>query len=190
MDLLKSAMAGLVLLALAGAPAGPARAEAADAPLAEERVKAAFLYNFAKFVDWTGKEESGSASLLIGVAGDAATARALEQAVQGKLLGRRPLVVRAINDPRELATCNLVFLGWMEGPRVKAALEALRGSSVLTVGQAPGFVQMGGMIGLFQEDNKIRFDVNLGAAERAGLKISARLLALARVVLREDDSGH
>jgi hypothetical protein len=190
MDLLKSALAGLALLALAGAPAGPARAAAAAAPLAEERVKAAFLYNFAKFVDWTGKDESGSANLLMGVAGDNVTARTLEQAVQGKLLGRRPIVVRAIDDPRELAACNLVFLGWMDAPRVKQVLEALRGGPVLTVGQAPGFVQMGGMIGLFQEDNKIRFDVNLGAAERAGLKISARLLALARTVLREDGSGH
>ncbi len=189
MDLLKSAVARLVLLALAGAPAGPARAEATDAPLAEERVKAAFLYNFAKFVDWTGKDESGSASLLIGVVGDAVTARALEQAVQGKLLGRRPIIVRAINDPRELTTCNLVFLGWLEASRVKPVLEALRGAPVLTIGQAPGFVQMGGMIGLFQDDNKIRFDVNLGAAERAGLKISARLLALARTVLREADGG-
>jgi hypothetical protein len=183
MDLLKGVVAGLVLLA-------SAHAQTAAAPVAEEQVKAAFLYNFVKFVEWTGKDESGSASLLIGVMGDTVTARALERAVQGKLLGRRPIVVRAIDDPQELARCNLVFLGSLEAPRVKPALEALRGAPVLTVGQAPGFVQMGGMIGLFQEDNKIRFDVNLGAAERARLKISARLLALARTVVREDGSGH
>ena len=178
-----------VLLAWCGPGAHTAPAQVRPASLPEEQVKAAYLYNFAKFVDWPGKTWSGSAVLLIGVAGDNALAEVLEQAVRDKKVGDRLLLVRQTDDPRELAGCNIAFLGWADLPRVKRALEVLQGIPVLTVGPAEAFTRAGGMIGLVKEENKIRFDINQGAAERSGLKISAKLLVLARTVAREDGHG-
>jgi hypothetical protein len=142
--------------------------------LSEYEVKAAFLYHFAQFVEWppeTFKEASDP--LVYCTIGEDPFHGSLEAALNGKTIGARSLHVRHLKQLSELQGCHLVFV----------VLALLKGSPVLIVGESEHFVQEGGTIGFFLEENKIRFEINLEAAEKAQLKISSRLLALAKTVV-------
>ena len=140
----------------------------------EYRVKAAYLYNFVKFVEWPASAAAGP--LTICVTGRNPFGPALADTVRGESVDGRPLAVRAVTEPD--AQCQVLFV-----PRdtaAAAALQAARGMPVLTVGEAPGFLSQGGVINFVIEGGKVRFDINQDAAMRAELKISSRLLRLAR----------
>jgi hypothetical protein len=142
------------------------------------QIKAAFLYHFTQFVEWPAEVTSGS--FVICVAGDAALRSSLESLSRGKSVGSRPIQVKPITAPEQAHMCHLVFLSSslnMKAPRYLAAVHAL---DVLTVGEPPGFRERGGMIELFLEDSRIRFDVNEQALREAHLRASSRLLRLAR----------
>jgi hypothetical protein len=151
----------------------------------EYRVKAAFLFHFAQLVDWpvgTGTDNS----LFLCTLGDDPFQGALEASVAGKAIDARILRVRHLKQPEEMDTCQILFLGNEQSKRIPALLAALRNTPVLTVGETAGFLESGGMVRFLLQDNKVRFGINLTAAESAGLKISSRLLVLAQTVLAED----
>ena len=159
-------------------------AASANTPL-EYEVKAAFLFRFAQFVEWpadTFKEPS--APFIYCTIGDDPFHGALERTLNGKTIGQRPLRVEHLSGAGKIGECQVLFVG---GPQDKKRIEeTLAGTGnlpILTVGEADRFAEDGGTIGFCTEDNKIRFEVNLGAAGKAGLKISAKLLALAKTVL-------
>lgn len=158
--------------------AGPVMAATFD----EYAVKAAYLYNFAKFVEWpTGVFPDPYAPLLICVVGDNPFGDALT-AISGKWVESRPVAVRHLPTVVNLEQCHIVFIGRAEQGRFRSLLVRLAHSPILTVSDIDDFAQGGGMIGLVEADQRIRFAINLNAARQANLKLSSQLLKLATIV--------
>ena len=148
----------------------------------EYQVKAAFLYNFAKFVHWPQRAFAGpTAPVTICVFGRNPFGFALEQTVAGKEFEGRKFLVRSISDTQSACQCHIVFVGGAEKKRFAALLAAVQDSSVLTVGESPGFAAQGGVVNFTLENGAIHFEVNLEAARHKDLEISAKLLSLATV---------
>lgn len=148
----------------------------------EYQLKAAFLYNFAQFVEWPADIFPDAKSpIVIGVAGDDPFDGALDRAIAGKTVGGRPLAVRHISRAEETKGCHLLYVP-AEGEQDLAALIRRIGvSPVLTVGETDRFMAHGGIVRFYLEDNKLRFEINVDAAQRSHLRVSAKLLRLARV---------
>ncbi|MGB6684559.1 MAG: YfiR family protein, partial [Candidatus Acidiferrum sp.] len=150
----------------------------------EYQVKAAFLFHFAQFVEWPQVAfKDAAAPLTYCTVGEDFFHGALDASLTGKTIDGRPIRVRHFKQAREIQGCQVLFIGAQQKQFVFATLANLNGSPVLTVGESEQFVQEGGMIGFLLEDNKVRFEINLSAAEHAKLKISARLLELAKTVI-------
>src|ERR1700732_494770 len=179
----------IVVHALALICAAPSHAAAADgaaaAPAREYEIKAAFLYNFTKFVDWPAATfADAGAPIVIGVLGDSPCAQALERLVKDRKVNGRTIVVRRIASAEEAKVTQLLFVGSAQEAQFAALERALQSLPVLTVGESPGFASQGGAIDFVPQGDKIRFEININAAEHAGLKISAQLQKLAAVVHR------
>ncbi len=162
--------------------AAPARVRAQDA-LSEYQVKAAYLFNFLKFVEYP--EESFAdplAPIVIGVVGEDPFGDALPQVVTGKTVQGRDLVIRIYHAGEDLRGAHILFISASERKRLPVILSSLRGSSVLTVSDTAGFLDAGGMIQFLNENGRVRFAINVDAASRAKLKMSSKLLSLAKVV--------
>lgn len=154
----------------------------ASAGSSEYQVKAAFLYNFMKFVDWPGDRSASPGSITLGILGKDPFGPALDTIRDKTAKGRR-VVVQHLRGLEEARQCDLVFVCASEKGRVAQVVRALQNAPVLTVGDQEGFCQAGGMINLVPVQNRIGFEVNLAAANRARLKVSSQLLKLARLVL-------
>jgi hypothetical protein len=170
----------MVLLFVAGARWDSAQGSAST----EYQVKAAFLFHFAQFVDWPSEtfKDAGTPLTYCTVGGDPFRG-ALEASLSGKAIDGRWVRVLHFKETQEIQGCQVLFIGIADKKFISATLANLKGTPVLTVAESDHFAQDGGMIGFFLEDNKVRFEINLNAAERAKLKISARLLALAKTVI-------
>jgi hypothetical protein len=170
----------LALALLAQAPAGAAP----DAPtVLERRVKAAYLYKFAGYVDWPSSAfHDASDPLVIGVIGDDALADELERLVEGRRSGGRPVHVRRIEETTEPGNAHLLFLGRSHAARTGEVVEALHLRPVLVVTESPRSMGNGAMINFVLEEGRVRFEVDLDAVERSGLGLSSRLLTVARTV--------
>ena len=146
----------------------------------EYQVKAAFLYNFVKFVEWPVEAFSdSSAPIVIGVVGDDPLGNKIDQMINGKIANGRPLVLKRFRNLKVLTFCHIVFICSSEKNNLRQTLAAA-GVGVLTVGETERFTQIGEIINFTIVDSKVRFEINQVAAERAGLKISAKLLNLGR----------
>ncbi len=147
----------------------------------EYRVKGAFLLNFAKFTKWPAEEVAATNTpVTIGVVGENPFGAVLHQLVADEMIGTRSIVVKRLAPSEDLSQCQILFI-----PKsVDAAdvLKHLSGPGVLTVGESDDFLDVGGVIRLLIEDKKVRFEVNLDAAQRAHLTISSQLLKLARTI--------
>jgi YfiR/HmsC-like len=149
----------------------------------EYPVKAAFLVNFAKFAEWPADSLQARAQVVsICVLGRDPFGEILEKAVAGRSAGGRPILVQRQRNVDDVRACHVLFIAGSESERLAHIFERLAGQPVLTVGEREGFARRGGVIGLVVEDNRARFEVNLHAAQRAGLLLSSKLLAVARVV--------
>ena len=148
----------------------------------EYSVKAAYLYNFAKFVEWPGQAGNPGTPLMIVVFGENAFGAVLKQTVQGETVDGRAISVRSVSRIEDLRPCHILFFGSSNKNGLAEVLRATQGAGILTVGDADEFVQLGGVIGFVPEGNKIRFEINLGAARRNRLTISAKLLRVAKGV--------
>ncbi len=173
--------AGVVAAALwAGGTAGLA---AQGARAAEYHVKAVFLFNFAQFVDWPAEAFAGpQAPLVIGVLGEDPFEGFLDQTVAGERFGGRPFQVRRYQSVDEIKTCHILFINRSEGDRPEEILAGLKHRPLLTVSDADGFAQRGGMIRFVTDRSRIRLQLNLEAAEAAHLTISSKLLRVAEIV--------
>ena len=149
----------------------------------EYRVKLAFLYNFAQFVQWPADtfRDSG-APLTICVAGDNPFQGEIEQSLRGRTVGGHPVEVMKLNPDADPHGCQMIFVRAAEMKVAPRILANSKGSSTLTVGEARGFAEHGGMINLTREENRLRFEVNIDAAAQSRLKISSKLLSLAKIV--------
>jgi len=148
----------------------------------EYQVKAAFLYNFAKFVEWPDTAfTSNSAPLNICILGNNPFNASLDD-IRDKTVRGRPLSIRMNPDIDKLNQCHILFISASEKNQLSYIIQRLNNASVLTVADMEGFTSAGGMINLVMQDNKVSFDINLKSARLAGLKISSRLLKLANTV--------
>jgi len=146
----------------------------------EYQIKAAFLFNFAKFVEWPPRAFAGKASpIVIGILGENPFHDDLARMIQNKTVDDHPLVIKELRSPTEATNCHILFISASEKERLPAILERLKGASVLTVGETDRFTETGGMINFVLKGNKIRFQINKDAATSAGLKISSKLMSLA-----------
>ncbi len=148
----------------------------------EYEIKAAFLFNFASYVEWPPRVSADSGgTFIIGVYGDNSFADLLRRTVAGKTVGGRKVEVRKFSAIRDLKPCHILFISSSEESSTSRILSAVRDWHVLTVGESDGFARTGGIIGFYLENKKVRFEINPNAARRSGLKISSRLLKLAKI---------
>jgi YfiR/HmsC-like len=156
----------------------------------EYAVKAAFLYHFAQFVEWPDAAfRDASSPLVYCTIGADPFDGTLETTLKGKTIGARAIEVRHAKQAGELQGCHLVFVGDGQKKQIPAVVAELHAAPVLIVGESEKFVEEGGTIGFVLEENKVRFEVNLGAAEKSGLRINAKLLALAKSVVGAPKRG-
>jgi hypothetical protein len=149
----------------------------------EYHVKAAFLYNFAKFVEWPPQAFKGPADpIAICILGKDPFGDALKQAVQGKTIEGRPFNVRGVPNVQEASSCHILFIAGSERKHLRATLSAMRGPAILTVGETEGFASEGGMINFKIDANRVRLQINMAVVEQAKLGISSKLLGLSEIV--------
>jgi hypothetical protein len=154
----------------------------------EYQVKAAFLLNFAQFIQWPAENFAAPETpIAVGVLGDDPFGSALEQTFHGESINGRQLVVKRSRKIEDLKTCHMIFISSGEKDRIADAIKSLGDASVLTVGETDQFVQRGGIINLYMDNGKVRFEVNAGEAQRKGLKIHSQLLKRAKIVGLDSD---
>ncbi len=185
-------------IAVAGAALGlamwsmihPPRALGQLGTSSEYRQKAMVLANLPKFVQWPAEAFAGTdVPLQVCVYGSFSFGTMLAEAVRGEIAHGRRMEVRWAKQEGELRSCHLLFLSGLDRARAARALDAVRGGATLTVGESEGFLKLGGMVNLTSEGGRTYFDVSLESAGQGPLKISSKLLLLARRVVRPQGSG-
>jgi hypothetical protein len=156
----------------------------------EYEVKAAFLYNFAKFVEWPvdalGDQE---APLCIGIVGEDPFGEVIDRSIKRQSVHSRLITVKRFEKPEDLEPCHILFIDYSDSKRLKETLEGVEGTPVLTVGESDRFTRLGGVIRFFIARNRVRFEINNDVAEQSGLKLSSKLLKVAKVVGGEANDG-
>jgi hypothetical protein len=173
-----------VAFVLAHQVIGTATKASASETSDEYKVEAAFLFHFAQLVDWPPEvENSPDNSLFLCTVGADPFQGALEVEVAGKPVGNRTIRIRHIEEAEDMQGCQIVYIGRAESKRLPLLVTALHNAPILTVGDSPNFLDAGGMIRFVLAENKVRFEINLNAAQSARLKIGSRLLVLAEHVV-------
>ncbi len=169
-------LAALLCIVLAGLTAGQAQS------VSEYDVKAAYLYNFAHSALWPNTSlPANNAPFVIGVVGgEAQFLERLRATVDGRTIGSHPVMAKSVVAPSEMRSCQIVFFRDTETSRVSSAIASLKAAPVLLVGEDPSFLRQGGMINLFLQNGKIRFEVNRQTLDRAAIRLSPALLQLAK----------
>jgi hypothetical protein len=178
----RGALAIAFIAILASAPARNAHAADDDATL-EQRVKAAFLYQFAGYVEWPPNAfAQPGAPITIAVLGADPLAAELSQVVTGRTVGGRTVSVKRVKPGESLAGVHILFVGRSENARLAQLAQASQPRAILTVTESDGALAHGSMINFVLVDRRVRFEVALDSAEKGGLRLSSRLLAVAQQV--------
>ncbi len=171
-------MLGLALLLLIPQLAAPQSGD-----VGEYDVKAAFLYNFAMYVEWPSETPAGeTGDFVIGVLGDDPFGPSLDAMARERSVGGRRVVVKRFASMEQYVPCHILFVSRGNGLPLSEILSKADRAHVLVVGETKGFASDGGMVNFYIEDSKVRFEINPDAAELAGLSISSKLLRLASIV--------
>jgi hypothetical protein len=163
----------LALLAVAAQGATPV-------PPTEYEVKAAFLYNFAKYVEWP--ESASDDTFIVGILGEDPFGRVIDDTLAGKEIKGHKLAVRRFTTAEEARQARILFIGTASRRDLTRILGELAGRPVLTVGEAERFASLGGMVGFRVQGESVRFDINADEVARGHLRMSSQLLKLARIV--------
>ena len=148
------------------------------AVLTEAQLKAGFLYNFAQFVEWPAQNGE---DFVIAVMGDVNFDGALQQ-MQGREVNGRRIAVQFVDEQDDVSSCAILFIAAPDDRSTASALARVGTAPVLTVGESARFTKLGGIIRLYKENDKLRFEVNVNRAQSAGLRISSKMLGLARIM--------
>jgi hypothetical protein len=148
----------------------------------EPALKAAFLYNFAKFAEWPADILAPGQRLSLCVVGDKGVADALEQTINGHAIESHELTVAVVTADGPIRSCHLLYVVGLDVRQSTHLIEALKGAAVFTVSDGDKFAESGGVAQLIQESGRMRFAINVAAAQRARLQLSSKLLSLAKVV--------
>jgi len=152
--------------------------------MSDRQVKAAYLHNFAKFVEWPEQAFANStAAIRLCIWNDRLFETDVHQIVNGKALAGHPIDVVGVQSIEHLRGCHVLFIGYSDERETRRIIDALREATVLTVGDMKGFVASGGIINFVLDEERVQFEINHRAATRAGLRISSRLLGVAKRVL-------
>ncbi len=173
----------LVAISFLFQAASPRIAWADSTQAGEYQVKAAFILNFAGFIDWPDTAR-GSGAFVIGVLGRDPFESSIDS-LRGKTAKGRKVIIRRYEDPEEVRDADILFISASEKRTLPHILKTLRNRPVLTVGDHPGFARSGVMINLVLLKKRVGFEVNTQAAQRAGLRISSQLLKLAKEVIEQ-----
>jgi hypothetical protein len=177
-------IAGIAVL-LAGCIAARLGAQARAGEMDEYQVKAGFVSGFASFVEWPHSVFSGPIDpLAICVLGASPFGPSLDSMASGRIVEGRALIVRQIPDVRHAGGCHILFISSSEHLRLRAILQWLQDLSVFSVGDTSDFIAEGGIVSLRVENGRVRIDINAEAAQARHLRVSSRLLQLARIVKR------
>jgi hypothetical protein len=168
--------------------ASPATLLAGADTVAAAALKAAFLFNFAKFSEWPADALAPGQRLAMCVVGDAAVADALGQTIKGHTIEGHELTVGILKPEESAAGCHLLYVSAPTIKRSAALLLAAKGASVFTVSDADNFAESGGVAQLIVENDRMRFAVNIASAQRGRLNISSKLLSLAKIVKDNADA--
>jgi hypothetical protein len=168
----------MLLLALSGPAARPQEAQLTEADL-----KAAFLYNFAKFVDWPDEAfATETAPIAVGIYGDDEFVATLRTLLDKKKAHGRGFTVRKVANTQEAHNCQILFFREPDTRKLSQVIDAIRRRPILTVGESDEFLDLGGMLNLFFENKQLRFEVNPAPADTAKLNVSSQLMRLAKRV--------
>lgn len=152
-------------------------------------VKAEMLVNVAKFVEWPAQRGGSRGQLMFVILGEDELAGTIAALLSTKSIRGRQVFVRCVRRLADVKDAQVLFVAASEQKRIPEALLAVQGLSVLTVADVSGFAAMGGMVEFVQQGDKVRLEINPTSAERARLKISAKLLALAKIVAHSEQAG-
>lgn len=155
----------------------------------DSQVKAVYLINFARFVEWPDKLGTQQDSFTICVLGPDPFGRTLDTMLAGEKIAGRIAVAKRISTPQDSFDCRILFVSSVETGSINRMLETAKKQGVLTVSDMPHFANRGGMIQFVTDDKRVRFEVNLTAAQRAGLTLSSELLKVATVVRTNETAG-
>jgi hypothetical protein len=147
----------------------------------ESQIKAAMMMNFIQFVEWPDDPDKSEELIVVGIIGADNFGGSLDH-IEGRIVNGKLLTIRRFNSTKELGQCQVLFVPDSESYRLNEILNSLNGTPVLTVGEAEKFTQLGGIIRFYLEENHVRFEINKTAANRSNLKISAKLMEIARVI--------
>lgn len=151
-------------------------------PTNEYQLKAAFIFNFTRFVDWPANSSSSlDDPFVIGVLGDDRFSTYINEIVRGEKLGSKAITVKHFKNVKELAHCNILFISAVEASKIKDELKGINRRGVLTVSDAANFVKWGGIISFFKEENKLRLQINTDEAKASQLTISSKLLNVSKI---------
>jgi len=153
---------------------------------AEDDIKAAFLFNFTKFVEWPAADRTAPFRLC--TVAEPAFGTAVERTITGETAGGRPIEHVTPPTPDAARNCHMLFVGRLEVDRLDRWLSAVRGAPLLVVSESRAAWDRGAHINFVVEENRVKFDVNPDAASRAGLTVSSKLLRVARNVVRRGAS--
>jgi hypothetical protein len=151
-------------------------------------VKAAFLHRFSHFVTWPGNTAAGD-TLLVGIVGTDPFGSVIDRLFAGKPPGGRTVVLRRFASFDDVSYCHILFVGATDRRSLLRAMARLRHTPVLTVGEQSDFLAVGGIIRLKVTDDRVRFDVNVAAADSAHLRLSSELLRVADTVKGQGPAG-
>ncbi len=156
-----------------------------EATISESQIKAAFLYNFTKFVEWPpGTFLTKHHPIVIGILGESELTADLQAIVAGRKVNGRAILVKNVETESEATSIQLLFVREAADDRFSALQTSIQDSAVLTVGESRTFATAGGAILFVERDGKLRFEINMTSAEHARLKVSAELQKLAAAVRR------
>ena len=163
------------------APGGLAAFAQGKPPL-EYQVKAAFLFNFTRFIHWPSTAYvSPDAPFIIGIAGNDPFGTYLDDLVNGEQTDGHRIIVRRYADGQDLNGCQLLFINLNDQAKEKAILAQASRQNTLTVSDADDFITAGGMLQFYKEDNKIKMEIKLGAVKAAQIDVSSKLLQVAKI---------
>lgn len=171
------------VLALLGLLAGANHAASGELTFSEYQVKAMFLFNFAKYVEWPSDVFTDTnAPITIGVLGENRFGDELQKVVAGKNVSGRTIVLRQVENANDASKCHILFISASEKNRLGEILGKIKGLPVLTVGETEQFTGQGGIINFMRKEDKVRLEIDLNAARQAKLQLSSKLLSVADVV--------
>lgn len=156
---------------------------AQEKPAPANQVKAAFLYNFTRFVNWPASSFSSSSDpFIIGIIGNDPFGQYIEELVKGEKIGNHPIIIKRYYSLENIEDSHILFINTSDRDRIRRILSIVRNKSILTVSDTENFTDFGGAVHFYRHENKIRLKINISSAKNSRLEISSKLLSLAEIV--------